>query len=132
VEISISQEKIERLKRWSEGLKWQDLVLYIAIFLSTLAIATSLFFGWIINYGDAQSHLNISKRVVDSITPGMAQLGGIWLPIPIFSWCHLSKSRYSTGRGSLDLSSQAQHLLFPASILIASTFCHKKLFGVFF
>ena len=36
----------------------------------------------IITYGDAESHLNISKRVVDSLTPGFAQLGGIWLPLP--------------------------------------------------
>lgn len=35
-----------------------------------------------IAYGDAESHLNISKRVVHSLTPGMAQLGGIWLPLP--------------------------------------------------
>ncbi len=33
-------------------------------------------------YGDAESHLNIAKRVIDSLTPGFAQLGGIWLPLP--------------------------------------------------
>lgn len=38
--------------------------------------------GNILAYGDAESHLNISKRVMDSITPGLAQLGGIWLPLP--------------------------------------------------
>lgn len=36
----------------------------------------------IIAYGDAESHLNIAKRVIDSLTPGFAQLGGIWLPLP--------------------------------------------------
>lgn len=36
----------------------------------------------IVSYGDAESHLNIAKRVVHSITPGFAQLGGIWLPLP--------------------------------------------------
>ncbi|MEK9200758.1 MAG: hypothetical protein AAB909_02155, partial [Patescibacteria group bacterium] len=36
----------------------------------------------IISYGDAESHLNIAKRVVNSLTPGAAQLGGIWLPLP--------------------------------------------------
>jgi hypothetical protein len=38
--------------------------------------------GLIIIYGDAESHLNIAKRVVSSLTPGLAQLGGIWLPLP--------------------------------------------------
>ncbi|MDP1689254.1 MAG: glycosyltransferase family 39 protein [bacterium] len=36
----------------------------------------------IVAYGDAESHLNIAKRVVDGLTPGFAQLGGIWLPLP--------------------------------------------------
>jgi hypothetical protein len=38
--------------------------------------------NYIIAYGDAESHLNIAKRVIDSLTPGFAQLGGIWLPLP--------------------------------------------------
>lgn len=38
--------------------------------------------GYIIAYGDAESHLNIAKRVIHSVTPGFAQLGGIWLPVP--------------------------------------------------
>lgn len=38
--------------------------------------------GYITAYGDAESHLNIAKRVIDSLTPGLAQLGGIWLPLP--------------------------------------------------
>ncbi len=32
-------------------------------------------------YGDARSHLNIARRVVDSTHPGFAQLGGVWLPL---------------------------------------------------
>ncbi len=49
------------------------------------AVASSVFFfiqGDILAYGDAESHINIAKRVVDSLTPGLAQLGGIWLPLP--------------------------------------------------
>ncbi|RBQ21324.1 family 2 glycosyl transferase [Spongiactinospora rosea] len=33
-------------------------------------------------YPDAISHLLIARRVVDSPTPGLAQLGGVWLPLP--------------------------------------------------
>lgn len=31
---------------------------------------------------DAIARLNISRKIIDSITPGFAQLGGIWLPFP--------------------------------------------------
>ncbi len=33
-------------------------------------------------YPDAISHLLIARRVVASSTPGLAQLGGVWLPLP--------------------------------------------------
>ena len=33
-------------------------------------------------YGDANSHLLIARRIFDNVTPGLAQLGGIWLPLP--------------------------------------------------
>jgi len=56
------------------------------IILATLcAVFASAYYystDQIINYGDAESHLNISKRVIHSLTPGLAQVGGIWLPLP--------------------------------------------------
>ncbi|HLZ64563.1 MAG TPA: glycosyltransferase [Ktedonosporobacter sp.] len=33
-------------------------------------------------YADAYSHMRLARSVFDSITPGMAQLGGVWLPLP--------------------------------------------------
>ncbi len=33
-------------------------------------------------YGDAYAHLLIARRLFDNVTPGLAQLGGIWLPLP--------------------------------------------------
>ncbi len=38
--------------------------------------------GQILLYGDAVAHLNIARRVVDSLTPGPLQLGTVWLPFP--------------------------------------------------
>ena len=52
---------------------------------TVLALASTIYsfqHGYIVAYGDAESHLNIAKRVIDSLTPGFAQLGGIWLPLP--------------------------------------------------
>jgi len=36
--------------------------------------------GYILYYGDALAHLNISRSVIDSHTPGYEQLGSVWLP----------------------------------------------------
>lgn len=54
----------------------------IALVFSIIASCISYIKGWNIAYGDAESHLNIAKRVLSSPTPGFSQLGGIWLPLP--------------------------------------------------
>ncbi len=47
-------------------------------------VAVWFFFsrGWLLYYGDAEAHLNIARRVVDSQTPGYDQFGTVWLPLP--------------------------------------------------
>jgi len=54
--------------------------------LLTLASAAAIAFfylhGWLLYYGDAEAHLNIARRIVDSQTPGYDQLGTPWLPVP--------------------------------------------------
>lgn len=37
--------------------------------------------GYILYYGDAQAHLDISRSIIDSRTPGYDQLGAVWLPV---------------------------------------------------
>ena len=32
-------------------------------------------------YGDADAHLKIARRIVDSQTPGYEQIGTVWLPL---------------------------------------------------
>ncbi|HEY6409887.1 MAG TPA: glycosyltransferase family 39 protein, partial [Ktedonobacteraceae bacterium] len=36
----------------------------------------------ILLYGDAYSHMMLARRFYDSQSPGVAQLGGVWLPLP--------------------------------------------------
>ncbi|MHB1162979.1 MAG: glycosyltransferase family 39 protein [Minisyncoccota bacterium] len=57
-------------------------VVILSTVLAILATVYSFYHGYIVSYGDSESHLNIAKRVIDSLTPGFAQLGGIWLPLP--------------------------------------------------
>lgn len=47
-------------------------------------VATIVFWraGWLLLYSDAQSHLVIARRVVDSQNSGFQQLGTVWLPMP--------------------------------------------------
>jgi hypothetical protein len=38
--------------------------------------------GWTLYYGDAEAHLNIARRILDSRKPGYEQIGTVWLPLP--------------------------------------------------
>ena len=37
--------------------------------------------GYVLYWGDAQAHLNASRSLIDSRTPGYEQLGTVWLPV---------------------------------------------------
>lgn len=56
------------------------IILISAIVLSVTSFIYFYNHGLITAYGDSRGHLNIARRVVDSLTPGAAQLGGYWLP----------------------------------------------------
>ncbi len=70
------------IQEQSLGAPYLKLFVVIAIGLSIASTAYFFAQGQLVSYGDSESHLNIAKRVVHSLTPGMAQLGGIWLPLP--------------------------------------------------
>ena len=58
---------------------------YVLAAASVLSVAAYLHFyphGTTIAYGDAKSHLLIARRVLFADTPGVGQLGGVWLPLP--------------------------------------------------
>lgn len=52
-------------------------------------------------YGDAVAHINIARRVFDSLTPGLLQLGTVWLPLPHLLMIPfiLSKTMWQNGTG---------------------------------
>jgi hypothetical protein len=49
---------------------------------SACAVAFFYLRGCTLYYGDAESHLNIARRLFDSRTPGVDQVGTVWLPLP--------------------------------------------------
>src|SRR6059058_4060419 len=70
-----------------------SLFVFVALFLASSA-ALAIFYsnGWLLYYGDAEAHLNIARRIVDSRTPGYDQVGTVWLPLP--HWLMLPFVRY--------------------------------------
>ena len=57
------------------------LVAVLAVLVSGAAVWFTWSRGWTLYYGDAEAHLNIARRVMDSRNPGYGQLGTSWLPL---------------------------------------------------
>src|SRR3984893_16209349 len=57
-------------------------LLWLAIFVSVFSFLFYSRSGDVLLYGDAVAHINIARRVFDSKTPGLLQLGTVWLPLP--------------------------------------------------
>src|SRR5580698_5547972 len=49
--------------------------------LSAAAVLFVHYQGWTLYYGDADAHLMIARRILDSQTPGFEQIGSGWLPL---------------------------------------------------
>lgn len=60
--------------------------LEVGVLAGAVSLVVSLFIvrtGFNLAYSDAQSHLTIARRLLDTRSnPGLAQLGTVWLPIP--------------------------------------------------
>jgi hypothetical protein len=52
------------------------------ILLGFVALFVCYHKGYLLLYGDAVAHLAIARRILDAKWPGLAQLGGVWLPLP--------------------------------------------------
>src|SRR5437660_1900381 len=69
----------------------------VAQLAATVSIASFFYYlrqGDALLYGDAVAHINIARRVFDSQTPGLLQLGTVWLPLP-----HLLMLPFLVSRG---------------------------------
>ena len=57
-------------------------LVWLAIFISVFSFLFYYRQGAVLLYGDAVAHINIARRVFDSRTSGLLQLGTVWLPLP--------------------------------------------------
>jgi hypothetical protein len=64
----------------------QDRWLLATFLLACAASITSVIYFFVNNQillmNDSYSHMLIARRVIDNVTPGVTQFGGIWLPLP--------------------------------------------------
>jgi len=86
--VSPQQKKAQRV---AQHAKIRDLWLVATMVIAciTSVVACWYFFQQhtLTLYADALSHMRISRAVFENATPGLAQLGGIWLPLPhIIMW----------------------------------------------
>ncbi len=65
--------------------RWDSEVRLLAWLATCVSVFSFLFYfqrSEVLLYGDAVAHINIARRVFDSKTPGLLQLGTVWLPLP--------------------------------------------------
>jgi len=60
----------------------KNILLALLVAISVAYFISYYFNGLGLSYNDARSHLDIGRRVVEGLKPGVAQLGSVWLPLP--------------------------------------------------
>lgn len=79
--ITLKENTLRSVKNFFE----ENTLILLSVILSTISIlAFFVYFenGLGLAYNDARSHLDIGRRVVEGLKPGLAQLGSVWLPLP--------------------------------------------------
>ena len=81
--ISISENNgfINSIQKFLNKYVLQILLLFLVL-VSTFSFLIFYQNGLGLAYNDARSHLDIGRRVVEGLKPGLAQLGSVWLPLP--------------------------------------------------
>src|SRR5262249_44779607 len=84
--------------------RWDAETRLLAVLAACLSVVAFVFYfrhGDTLLYGDAVAHINIARRVFDSRTPGLLQLGTVWLPLPhlLMIPLLLSDSAWQSGLG---------------------------------
>jgi hypothetical protein len=74
----LTDAETQRLKLRGEAF----IVAWSALLVSLFALSFSYSRGIMLLYGDAVAHLHIARRIIDSLNPGLTQLGSVWLPLP--------------------------------------------------
>ena len=81
IELSVTKFQLDNVQDFFR----RHITVILFFILGMISIANFLYYlsnGLGVAYNDARSHLYIARRVVESLKPGFAQLGSVWLPLP--------------------------------------------------
>lgn len=81
ITIGLKETTLRRIKKEIE----RNIFLFLFFFLLSISIVSFINYytnGLGLAYNDARSHLDIGRRVVEGLKPGLAQIGSVWLPLP--------------------------------------------------
>lgn len=81
IQIDIKKTWIEEIHKVLQKYALA-LIVYFLVLLSITTFLAFYFNGLGLAYNDARSHLDIGRRVVEGLKPGLAQVGSVWLPLP--------------------------------------------------
>jgi len=122
--LHISLPKMSLPRRWFSGL--------LILTLICISIVAFLYFysnGLSLAYNDARSHLNIGRRVVEGLKPGLAQLGSVWLPLTHLT---MALTIWNDTMWHTGLAGSLQSMIaFVATGLVISKICHRLKVGKF-
>lgn len=80
MELTLSTSLFKKI----EGFLEKYAFLITILFLGAISVSSFVVFygnGLGLAYNDARSHLDIGRRAVEGLKPGLAQLGSVWLPL---------------------------------------------------
>jgi hypothetical protein len=124
---SKNSKSSRRFRVWDPGrisLAYAGGCLLLSAAVMTAAIAYFHHSGSTLYFGDAEAHLDIARRIIDSRTPGWPQIGTTWLPLPHLLMIPFVRNdwMWRTGLGGAILSglsmSVAAAFLFAAAELM--------------
>jgi hypothetical protein len=81
VTFSIKNDTVGKIYKWTQ----KNTLSLIVFCLLAVSISVYIYFylnGLGLKYNDARSHLDIGRRIVEGLKPGLAQMGSVWLPLP--------------------------------------------------
>ncbi len=98
-------------------------VIYAWICSAAVMAAAAVYFyktGATLYSGDAEAHLDIARRIVDSRTPGWSQIGTTWLPLPHLLMIPLVRNNWLWTTGLAGAITSAAATSVAAAFLFAS------------
>lgn len=81
ITFTFSKRKTNDLFEWLQ----KNILFFIFAALTIISVITFRHYevtGLNLAYNDARSHLDIGRRVVEGLKPGLSQIGSVWLPLP--------------------------------------------------